>query len=246
MPTSTLPGLVITTPDAADVAEEAAKRLGDAIRESIAQRARATLALSGGNTPRPAYEKLAKQPGIDWAKVHVFWIDERAVPPTHERSNYRLVKESLLERVSIPEANVHRMRGESADLATAADEYSSLLVANLASANGVPVFDVAVLGIGDDGHTASLFPGGTCVDVRDRFVVSVAAAPELEREARISVTTPVLQQIRVPLVLVAGKAKKGPLQRVAAATGALHETPSRLYREAKGALVWVMDAAAAG
>ncbi len=242
----TLPGQVITEKDAASVASEAAVRLGDALRGAILRRGSASLALSGGNTPRPAYEQLAAQGGIDWAKVSVFWIDERAVPPDHARSNSRLAKESLLDRAPIPAANVHRMLGDAVDLSQAARAYEATLRATLAVSGGIPILDVAVLGIGDDGHTASLFPGETSAMVRDRLALDVTASPAHEREARLTVTAPVLEQIRTVLVLATGKAKHGPLQRVAASDGALQETPSRVLRGVAGSLVWLLDAAAAG
>ncbi len=241
-----LPGQVVSLRDAAAVAEDAARRLGDALRAAVVERGMASLALSGGNTPRPAYEQLALQPGVDWAKVSVFWIDERAVPPTHARSNFRLANESLLGRAPIPPGNVHRMLGDARDLAEAARAYEVVLSSKLGKASNVPVFDVAVLGIGDDGHTASLFPGEPSVLVRDRLVLAIAAAPELEREARLTVTAPVIEESRTVFVLAVGGAKRGPLARVAAAEGDLRETPSRLLLRAKGAVTWILDAAAAG
>jgi 6-phosphogluconolactonase len=240
-----LPGSVITRKDGAAVATEAARLLAEALKSAIAARGKASLALSGGNTPRPAYEQLAAQAGVDWSKVSVFWIDERAVPPDHSRSNYRLAKESLLSRAPIPAENVHRMTGEAKDLARAARDYEAVLREVLGAAAGsVPVLDVAVVGIGDDGHTASLFPGGTAVHERTRLVLDVPAAPDKDREARLTVTAPVIEQIRTVFSLVVAKTKKGPLERIAAPTGSLDETPSRLYRSVHGALTWVVDEAA--
>jgi 6-phosphogluconolactonase len=240
MSTPKLPGQVITLRDGAAVATEAATRLGRALTAAIAERGKASLALSGGNTPRPAYEQLAAQPGVDWAKVTVLWIDERAVPPDHARSNYRLAKESLLSRAPIPPGQVHRMVGEASDLEAAARDYERVLA-------NVGVIDVAVLGIGDDGHTASLFPGERAVLVRDRTALAIAAAPALEREARLTVTAPVIERIGSVLVLAVGKAKHGPLERVAAEAGSLEETPSRVMRSVPaGALAWILDEAAAG
>jgi 6-phosphogluconolactonase len=247
MPTSVVPGKLFTALDASDVAQEAATRLGQALRDAIAKRGSASIALSGGNTPRPAYEGLAKEQGVDWTKVSVFWIDERAVPPTHARSNYRLAYESLLTRAPIPEGNVHRMIGEAASLDQAARDYEEILKTHLTlSASGAPIFDVAVLGIGDDGHTASLFPGDATVDVRDRLVLSVAASPQHEREARLTVTVPVLENIRTALVLAVGVAKRVPLERIWSVAGTTEETPSRVLRDMKGSLVWMIDKAASG
>jgi len=246
MSIATLPGNVVTVNDGAAVAEEAAKRLTEALVRAIAARGTASLALSGGNTPRPAYERLAVASGIDWDKVHILWIDERAVPPTHERSNYKLAKEALLDRAPIPAANVHRMLGEGLSLESAAKSYAALLQALLPCEEGVPVIDVAVVGMGDDGHTASLFPGETSVENRDALALAIAAAPTLQREARLTVTTPVIERIRDTFALVSGKSKKGPLEKVAAADGELRTTPSRLYRGVKGNVTWLLDEAAAG
>ncbi len=246
MPTPQLPGEVITLPRTADVAAEAARRLRDALHAAIVARGRASLALSGGNTPRPAYEQLAAQPGLDWSKISIFWIDERAVPPTHARSNFRLAQESLLSRAPIPAANVHRMQGEAADLAGAARDYARTLRENLDLSDGIPTFDAAVLGIGDDGHTASLFPGEPLVEVRDELVLAVPASPEHDREARLTVSAAVIERVRAALVLATGGAKHGPLLRVAATEGSLRETPSRVIRGVRGSLAWLLDAAAAG
>jgi 6-phosphogluconolactonase len=251
MTTSVIPGSLVTTKDEEGIAVEAATRIGNVLRDAIKQRGTVSFALSGGNTPRPAYERLAKEPGIDWTKVSIFWIDDRAVPPTHERSNYRLAKESLLDRAKIPAENVHRMIGEASDLDKAARDYEAVLrkyvqPASGREAAGVPSFDVAVMGIGDDGHTASLFPGDTAVDVRDRLVLAIAAAPGKEREARLTVSVPVIEEIGTIFVLVAGDSKRAPLERLWSVAGSTEETPSRILRTTNANLVWILDKAAAG
>ena len=249
MATSGLPGTVVTAKDEKAVAAEAATRIGNSLREVLAQRGSVSLALSGGNTPRPAYEALSKQEGIDWAKVSIYWIDERAVAPTNSRSNYLLAKESLLDHAPILPANVHRMVGEASDLDKAARDYEAVLKQHLTwkvtATAEFPSFDVAVMGIGDDGHTASLFPGDTTGDIRDRMVLPVVAAPDKGREARLTVTAPVIEQIGVIYVLAVGKAKIEPLQRIGSETGTTAETPSRVLRLAKGKVVWVLDGVAA-
>ena len=245
MPLPKLPGQVITMRDAAGVARHAATRLAKCLRDAIAKRGQASLALSGGNTPRPAYEQLAAEPGIDWSKVSVYWIDERAVPPDHARSNYRLAHESLLSRAPIPEGQVHRMVGEAPDLEQAAKDYETVL-ADLPKVKGVPVIDVAVLGVGDDGHTASLFPGEKTVLERHRQVLAIPASPAHDREARLTLTTPVIEQIRTVLVLATGAAKRGPLEHIASDKGSLVETPSRLLCGVDGSLLWIIDEAALG
>ena len=250
MSTSVIPGQLVAALDEAQLAVEAATRLAKALRECILQRGMVSLALSGGNTPRPAYEKLARETGIDWGKVSVFWIDERAVPPTSPRSNYRLAKETLLDPAGVPASNIYRMVGEAPDLDQAARAYEAMirrfLVGTKVFPRESPSFDVAVLGIGDDGHTASLFPGEASVDVRDRLVIAVPEAAEKGREARITVTAPVIENIETAFVLVAGQSKHRPLERIWSVVGKPQETPARVLRDVRGSLYWIVDKAAGG
>src|SRR4051812_32737638 len=127
MTTKVVPGILVATPDAAQASEEAASRMSKIIREALANRGRAAIALSGGNTPRAAYALLGKDTRIEWPKVEVFFVDERAVPPGDDRSNYKHVKEALLDPAKIPADRVHRMPGEAKDLNAAAKEYEALL-----------------------------------------------------------------------------------------------------------------------
>lgn len=243
MTTKVVPGLLIATPGAEEVAREAAARIAKALREAVRARGRATIALSGGETPRATYARLAAEPDVPWASIDVLWVDERAVPPGHERSNFRLAKETLL--AALPEDQAHPMRGDAKDLDDAAREYEDVLRARaLGQAAGVPVVDVVVLGVGDDGHTASLFPGEPEVDVTDRLVVAVAAKGA--REARLSMTAPVIAAARAVFVLAVGAKKTPALERVWAVQGSRSETPARLVRECRGSVVWVIDKAAGG
>jgi 6-phosphogluconolactonase len=238
-----VPGTLVSMPDAAAVAREASVRVADALRRAIGDRGRASLALSGGNTPRDAYARLAQEPGIDWSKVDVFWVDERAVPPTDDRSNFRWAKETLLDGAKVPSERVHRMPGESADLSAAACAYEDLFRRTVpADADGVPALDVAVLGVGDDGHTASLFPGEATVSLRESLVAAVGSHQGLER--RMTLTAPALEHARHVAVLAVGKGKHPALSRAWAPEGDLSSTPSRLLRAAKGAVWWIVDRAA--
>lgn len=237
-----VPGELVTKPDAASVAREAAARMARAIRSALDARGRAIIALSGGNTPRDAYATLARETGLDWTKIDVFWVDERAVSPTDDRSNYRWAKATLLDVVRAPPERVHRMPSDAPDLEVAAKAYDKAIGDLVGS--GSPAFDLMVLGIGDDGHTASLFPGEETVDVTDRRVAAVPARPG--REARLTLTGPVIQQARQVLVLVVGVAKGPALSSAWAREGDVHETPSRIIRECKGTLTWIVDEAAAG
>ncbi len=244
MSTTVVPGKLVTPRDKSLVASEAATRLAAAIRAAIVERGSATIALSGGNTPRDAYALLAREPGIDWSKVRVFWVDERAVAPADDRSNYHWAKVTLLDVAGIPADHVHRMEADSADLEAAATHYEEALRANVATTGGLPAFDAMVLGIGDDGHTASLFPGEPTVDVRDRLVATVRPAPG--REARMTLTAPVIENARQVLILVVGAGKRPALERAWDVQGDLHQTPSRVVRQCHGDVTWLVDRAAAG
>jgi 6-phosphogluconolactonase len=244
MTTKVVPGMLIAVPAADDVARESAARIAKAIREAIKARGKATIALSGGDTPKQTYLRLADEPDIAWSSVDVFWVDERAVPPTDDRSNYRWAKECLIDRAKIPESRVHRMRADEADLDKAAREYEEVLRTNvLAGQGGVPSFDVIVLGVGDDGHTASLFPGQTTVDIQDHLVVAVG---KTEREARLTITAPVIEQTRTAFELAVGAKKTNALERVWAVSGSLHDTPARVIRNIRGSIHWIIDKAAGG
>jgi 6-phosphogluconolactonase len=243
MGSKNIPGQLVTEKDGAAAAHETARRMAAGLIAALAARGKATLALSGGNTPRDAYATLAKAPGIDWSRVHVYWVDERAVAPADDRSNYRWAKATLLDNAPIPAGQIHRMPADSPDLAQAARTYEQLVKSGVgADAAGIPAFDVMVLGIGDDGHTASLFPGDHGIDVTDRIVISVAAQHGLE--ARLTLTRPVIQHARLALVLVVGAGKRAALSKAWSTEGDLHETPSRLVRDAEGEVVWITDAAA--
>jgi 6-phosphogluconolactonase len=243
---SPLPGEVLTQGGAAEVAVAAAERIGEALQRAIGSGRRASLALSGGNTPRGAYEHLAHQSGIDWAQVDVLWVDERSVAPTDDRSNYRWAKETLLDVVLVAGGRAARMEAERPDLEEAAREYERVLRARvLPDEHGIPSFDVMVLGIGDDGHTASLFPGEPTVEVTDRLVAAVSPHPPA-REARLTLTVPVIEHARQVVVLVVGANKRDALARVADAHGDVHKTPARIIRSCLGTLLWIGDKAALG
>jgi 6-phosphogluconolactonase len=235
----------LTGANAGDVAREAAGYVASALRSTIGEHQVASLALSGGNTPRDAYARLAREPGIDWSKVSVFWVDERAVAPTDERSNYRWAKATLLDAAPIPEANVHRMPAERPDLEQAARDYERTISQGVRrDSSGIPAIDVVVLGIGDDGHTASLFPGDPAIDERERLVLAVPASGS--REARMTLTAPLIEHARQVVILAVGTAKRSALARVMREDGDLHATPARVVRSARGSVTWILDEAAAG
>jgi 6-phosphogluconolactonase len=245
MTTKVIPGKLVTLREASSVGREAAKHIADTLRAAIEKRARASIALSGGNTPRDAYALLASEPGINWTRVHIFWVDERAVPPSDDRSNYRWAKATLVDGARVPAENVHRMVAEAADLEAAARDYEQIIRGEVpADGAGVPAFDVLVLGVGDDGHTASLFPGESTVDITGRLVATAAA--RTGREARMTLTAPMIEHGCEVVVLAVGAAKHPPLERIWNVKGDVHQTPARILRSCRGELIWFVDRAAAG
>lgn len=246
MVTKVVPGLLIATPDKAEAAREAASRMTRAIREALAERGTAAIALSGGSSPLDAYALLAKET-FDWTKIHVFWVDERCVPPDDDRSNYLHAKKAFLDAIAIPEGNVHRMEGEAADPAAFAASYEALLRKTIPAKTGeVPALDLVVLGIGDDGHTASLFPGYPDVDITDRLVTATKPAPTSPPVPRITLTPPVLEAAKASVIIVLGAKKHEPLERIWSTSGTVAETPSRIIRGFHGSITWVIDRAAGG
>ena len=229
--------------DLASLSRAAAGRFLDVVRECVPARGRFAVALSGGSTPRTFYSLLASDPyrnKVDWTKVHVFWADERCVPPDDMESNYRLVFETLLSVVPVPAENIHRVRGEASP-----DEAARLYEDDLRAffrGGQVPVFDLAVLGAGDDGHTASLFPGSETLGESLRLAVSVR--PSAGRPGRVTLTLPVLNNVAHVLVLVSGPSKASVVQEIFE-RGTAQQLPAGLLRPVNGTLEWFLDRDAA-
>jgi 6-phosphogluconolactonase len=223
-------------------AERIVARAGD----SIGQRARFLLCLAGGSTPKPLYELLATPPfatRIDWPRVHVFWGDERCVPPDHPESNYRMAREALLDHVQLPGTNVHRIRGED-EPSKAAAAYEELLATFFGSREIRPQasFDLVLLGMGADGHTASLFPGSAAARETRRWVVA-SPGPQ-PGHWRVSLTPVLLNTAEDVTFLVSGANKADRLKDVLEDRGS-DLLPAQLIRPTHGALHWVVDTAAA-
>lgn len=217
-----------------DPAQAAADRLAAAIA------AGSSIALSGGNTPRPAYEKVAEA-GLDWSACTLWFGDDRAVPPDDERSNYRLVRESILDRLGDPGPDVRRIRGEDG-----ADDAAAAYEAELRDAfgDGVPEIDMILLGIGPDGHTASLFPGKPGLNEVERLVVGVPEAGQPPYVPRVTMTLPVLNASREVVFLIAG-AEKAPLVAGAFGDDPDPVLPAANVKPASGRLTLILDPAAA-
>lgn len=232
-------------PNPTALAEGAAEALARLTEKAIAQQGKFRLALAGGNTPRLLYERLAQTPyleQIEWSKVEIFFGDERCVPPDHPDSNFRMAHESLLGRVSIPPEQIHRMRGEI-DPVLAAREYEAALKAVFGSV--LPAFDLLLLGLGEDGHTASLFPGSTALKHQKHWVTAVEhhrLPPPLV--IRISLTLPALNAAREVWFLVSGAGKANILKRVLKPEGETDLLPAQQVQPVSGELVFLVDQAA--
>jgi 6-phosphogluconolactonase len=215
MPREILPGVRVC-PNPTEVARAAARLFVDYAWQSIARYGQFSAALSGGDTPRMLYQFLASDEfrgQVDWAKVHVFWSDERAVPPEHPDSNYGMARRELLLRVPIPQANVHRMEAEKPNIGRAANEYEEVLRKYLElDDRGFPQFHLILLGVGADGHTASLFPGTRVTRQTSRWV-STPTVAKLDAR-RMTLTLPVLDAALRVLFLVVGAEKAEILRAV--------------------------------
>lgn len=236
-------------PSADGLAEAAAQELSAAARTAVAESGRFTVALSGGSTPVRMFRLLARRSGpegdleLPWDRVHVFWGDERFVPPDHPDSNFRTARLELLSHVPIPEANVHRVRTEIGDAEAAAAAYETEISRHFRLPPGeVPCFDLVFLGLGPEGHTASLFPGTPALSETTRLVTSVWVS-KLETY-RITLTYPVINAAARVAFLVAGAEKAETLAKVIAGQGDPQELPALGVRPEQGRLYWFVDEAA--
>lgn len=225
--------------DVQQLSEAAARTFVEEARKAIQEYGRFAVALAGGSTPKSTYETLAARYGgpedLDWSRVHFFFGDERCVPPDHEDSNYCMVHEALLSHV--PAGSIHRMRGEL-EPSKAAALYEQELEEFF---GGPPRFDLVLLGIGEDGHTASLFPRTPALEVRDRSVVENPV--EKLGTTRITLTLPAITARNV-VFLVAGEGKAEALKEILEGDADPRDYPSKLV-DAPGGAVWMVDRAAA-
>ena len=198
--------------------------------EAVAQKGFFTVALSGGSTPKALYQLLVDL-DVPWSRTHFFWSDERHVPPDHPDSNYRMTYEAMLSHVPVPESNVHRIHGENPDAAEAAREYEK----------EVPQLDLILLGLGPDGHTASIFPGSEVLHETVRLV----AAPWVEKfnSYRITMTLPLLNNGASVLFLVSGAEKAEIVKEVIEGP---KKYPAQFVQPTHGQLLWMLDKDAAG
>ena len=222
---------LIVVPTPSELTRPAAEWLELEMTKAIAGRGACAVCLAGGRTPEPVYRELASASSIDWTRVVVFFGDERAVPPDHPDSNYLMVHRVLLSRVPVPAGQVHRMEAERSDQEAAAREYERSLP---------PRLDILVLGMGPDGHTASLFPGSAALDERQRLVLPVIGAKPPPQ--RLTITPPVIEAARRLAVIATGADKAAMVARAIEGPLAPKDVPVQLARRG----TWFLDQAAAG
>ncbi len=234
-------------PDVEALSQAAAVEFVRCAGEAVAARGRFTVALSGGSTPKRLYQLLTTEPyrsQTDWGRVEVFWGDERCVPPDHKDSNYRMAREAMLAQLPIPAEHIHRMEAERADREAAARDYETVLarVFGVSSGGEPPPFDLLLMGMGPDGHTASLFPHTQALDETRRWVVP-NHVPQLNTD-RMTMTRPILNRGREVLFLVAAADKAERLAEVLAGPADPKRLPSQSIQP-EGQLVWFVESAAA-
>lgn len=227
-------------PDATSLITAAAEHFVSTARSAIAKRGVFYVALAGGSTPKGLYEKLATSPyieQIDWARVHLFFGDERCVPATHDDSNFKMARQAMIDLIPIPAENVHRMPTESGDAADVAVRYADTMKTVM---DGAP-FDLVLLGLGPDGHIASLFPETPALEVTDTLTASLYV--EKFDSWRVTITYPVINAARQVIVFIAGEAKAAIVNDIT--SDAVSGLPvQRLAPE--NDYYWFMDKAAAG
>ncbi len=220
--------------------EAVAVQVQQLLSRAVAGRGAASLAFSGGSTPRHIYELLATdrfRAKIDWNRVHCFLGDERCVPPFHPESNFRMISDALLNKITIPDKNVHRVKTELPP-EEAAEAYEKEIRNLFQLKTGeFPEFDVLLLGMGEDGHTASLFPGTTAVNETEKLATAVQG-PTV-KIPRVSLTFPTINHAAEIIFIVSGKGKAAILQQVL--NGTVMNYPAQMVNPLKGRLTWMVD-----
>ena len=236
---------IVIYPDMDTFSREAAGYIVRIANESIVTRGRFNIALSGGTTPRKAYGLLGSEPyrsQVDWALVDIFWADERCVPPESPDSNYYMAQEVLLGNIPIPANQVHRMPADQPDRNAASQAYT-LEMQHTFGTNGIPQFDLIQLGMGPEGHTASLFPHQASLHEQQRLVMPVSV-PKPPPD-RLTFTPPLLNAARNVLFLVTGSDKADALHAVLEGPYQPDEYPAQIVRPPNGEVIWMLDTAAA-
>lgn len=235
---------VLTTPQ--EVSEVAAEEVVRCAKQAVTERGRFTIALSGGSTPKNLFNLLATNARtvLPWDRTFFFWGDERHVPPTDPESNYRMAEDTMLSKIPVAAGNVFRIPAENPDAAAAAEAYEQNLRKFFQlKAGEVPVFDLILLGMGPDGHTASLFPNSQGLQERSRLVI--ANWVDKLKTSRLTLTLPVLNAARCVAFLVSGTDKASVLRTVLEEEASPEQYPSKLIKPESGKLIWLLDRAAA-
>lgn len=224
--------------------KKVAEAFSDYFADLVENEAQFHVALSGGSTPKLIFDVLATKYGnqIDWSKIHFYWGDERCVPPTDDQSNFKMTFEHLFSKINVPKENIHRVLGEN-DPQGEAMRYANLLEINLDRVNGIPQFDLILLGMGDDGHTASIFPHE--IDLwhsEDHCVVAIH--PETGQQ-RVSINGKVINQAREVVFLVTGSGKAEKVEEIHNQKEDYKKYPASLVNPESGKLIWFMDEEAA-
>lgn len=233
---------IFRTPN--DLAEYFAKELSEKINRAAKKIKPINVALSGGNTPGILFSVLAEKHSLstDWRYAHFFWVDERCVPPDDPESNYGMIRRLLIERIDIPEQNIHRMRGED-DPVTEAERYSGEIMQNVEVKNSIPSFDVIILGIGDDGHTASIFPGNEIL-LESNKVCETAIHPS-SLQKRITLTGKVINNSKEIFFLVTGIKKSPVIEQIFSKDSNSAMFPASFIKSINGKTIWLLDEGAA-
>ncbi|GMN09198.1 6-phosphogluconolactonase [Croceitalea sp. MTPC9] len=226
--------------DKQEVAQEFSSYFADLVKDKEAFH----VALSGGSTPKIVFDVLALEYGtkIDWSKIHFYWGDERCVPPTDEQSNYRMTVDHLFSKIDVPKENIHRVLGENDSLGEAM-RYSNLLEINLDRVEAVPQFDLVILGMGDDGHTASIFPHE--IDLWNAQEHCVVATHPDSGQERVSINGNVINTAKDVVFLVTGVGKAEKVDEIHNRKEGYDQYPASLVKPKSGNLTWFMDEAAA-
>jgi len=227
------------------ISHEAASLFVSTSRNSIATRKKFAVAISGGSTPRRLYTLLGSssyRDQVDWQKVHFFWADERCVPKEDEASNFKVAFDRLLSKVPVPDGHIHRIKGEEEPEKAAGDYEAD--IRKFFGVSGFPVFDLVLLGMGEDGHTASLFSGSKSLEETARLAVAVYL--DKPNRNRITLTLPVLNNAAQILFLLAGKSKAAVLSEILSDGEKKREFPAGRIRPVKGKVTWLIDREAVG
>ncbi len=199
-----------------------------------------SIALSGGSTPKIIFKLIANhyKDKIDWSKVLIFWGDERCVPPSDSESNYRMAVETLLKNIDIPELNIYRIKGESNPVKEA-KRYSELVLKKIPEINNIPRFDLIMLGLGEDGHTASIFPYNIGLFNSDKLF-EISEHPET-KQLRITATGKLINNAREVCFIVTGSGKAEKVAKIIQKKAGWEELPASLVDPAEGQMIWLLD-----